>query len=146
MLLAKKKRFTEREITRKKYIASLESRTPDQIAEEEALYVEIKRLEQSERRFARERDELLRVLAGVESGLPSVAASSAADEETFSQLFGDGKGMKKRKGTGGVEESPISAGPGMIGLFTPATPTRKVQSAKSAAYGTFTCRYARNVH
>ena len=127
---------TEREVMRKKYIASLESRSADQIAEEEALYVEIKRLEQNERRFSRERDELLRVLAGVESGLPSVAAASAADEEAYIQLFSDGKGLKKRKAIGGVDlDSPVSAGPGLNSAVLPGTPTRKAQSAKSAAYG-----------
>jgi len=59
-------------MTRKKYVASLESRTTEQIAEEEALYIEIKRLEQNERRFKRERDELLRTLLGVDSGLPEI--------------------------------------------------------------------------
>ena len=123
-------------MTRKKYIASLENRTPEQISEEEALYVEIKRLESNERKFARERDELLRTLAGVESGLASVAIATTADEEAFSSLFGDGKGTKKKRGFD--LDSPVSAGPGMISLgAAPATPTRKVQSAKSAAQGLF---------
>ena len=52
--------FTERELTRKQYLRSLESRTPEQIAEEEALYLELKRLEQTERQFKKDRDDLLR--------------------------------------------------------------------------------------
>src|ERR1700759_1591015 len=63
---------SERELTRKNYLLSLENRTPEQIAEEEALFVEVKRMEQSERKFKKEREELLRTLAGIESGLPDI--------------------------------------------------------------------------
>ncbi|PPQ77717.1 hypothetical protein CVT25_011152 [Psilocybe cyanescens] len=62
----------EREMTRKKYIVSLENRTPDQIAEEEALYIEVKRLEHNERKFKKDRESLLRTLAGIDSGLPDI--------------------------------------------------------------------------
>ncbi|KAI0036777.1 hypothetical protein K488DRAFT_40369 [Vararia minispora EC-137] len=62
----------DREVTRKKYLDSLENRTPEETAEEEALYIELKRLEQTERRFKLEREELLRTLLGVESGLPGL--------------------------------------------------------------------------
>ncbi|TDL29904.1 hypothetical protein BD410DRAFT_817836 [Rickenella mellea] len=123
----------DREVTRKKYIASLENRTPDQIAEEEALYVEVKRLEQNERRFAKERDELLKTIAGVDSGLPGVAA----DDEVQIALFGDPK--KKKKGGNGMDiDSPISGPSGIISLG-PSTPTRRVQSAKSVAYDALHC-------
>lgn len=119
-------------MTRKKYIASLENRTPEQIAEEEALYIEIKRLEQNERRFAKEREELLRVIGGIESGLASVAA----EDDASAVMFSDPK--KRRRGTGLESESPASATPGVIAIGTPQTPsTRKAQSAKSAAYGTY---------
>lgn len=62
----------ERELTRKKYIVSLENRTPEQIAEEEALFIEVKRLEQNERRFKKDREELLRTIAGIDSGLGDI--------------------------------------------------------------------------
>ncbi|KAJ7507986.1 hypothetical protein B0H11DRAFT_1969582 [Mycena galericulata] len=84
----------DREVLRKKYVASLESRTPEQIAEEEALYMEIKRLEQNERRFKRERDDLLRTIAGIESGLPDIVE----DEAQLTGLLLDAKRSKK-KGT-----------------------------------------------
>ena len=117
-------------MTRKKYIASLENRTPEQIAEEEALYVEIKRLEQNERQFAKEREELLRVIGGIESGLASVAA----EDDASAIMFSDPK--KRRRGTGVEPESPASATPGVIAIGAPQTPAaRKVQTAKSAAYG-----------
>lgn len=42
------------------------------MAEEDILYLDLKRLEQTERKFARERDTLLRNLAGIESGLSGI--------------------------------------------------------------------------
>ncbi len=42
---------TEREVMRKKYLSSLESRAPKELAEEEARYIELKRIEQNEKRF-----------------------------------------------------------------------------------------------
>ena len=57
---------------RKRYLVNLESRTSEQLVEEEALYVEIRRLEQTERRFKKEREELFRTLAGMDSGLPEI--------------------------------------------------------------------------
>ncbi|KAJ7094600.1 hypothetical protein B0H15DRAFT_129797 [Mycena belliarum] len=84
----------DREVMRKKYVASLENRTPEQIAEEEALYIEIKRLEQNERRFKRERDDLLRTVAGIESGLPDIVE----DEQQLNGLLLDAKRSKKKGG------------------------------------------------
>ncbi|KAF7291056.1 Myb-like domain-containing protein [Mycena chlorophos] len=93
----------EREVMRKKYITSLENRTPEQIAEEEALYMEVKRLEQSERRFKRERDDLLRTVAGIESGLPDVIEDDA-------QLAGILSDPRKRK-RGNELDSPSTPAP-----------------------------------
>ncbi|KAJ7240312.1 hypothetical protein B0H12DRAFT_1024723 [Mycena haematopus] len=86
----------ERELTRKRYVASLENRTPEQIAEEEALYLEIKRLEQNERRFKRERDDLLRTIAGIESGLPDIVE----DEMPLTGVSSDPKRSSKKRGNG----------------------------------------------
>lgn len=135
---------TEREVTRKEYVASLESRTPEQLAEEEALYVELKRIEQSERRFKKERDELLRSLFGVESGLPDVnsdedglnATSSGggmAISVSGSGLSVDTKKMKKRNA--GEPETPMSATSASTSGIQLGQPQKKQQSAKSAAYG-----------
>ena len=46
---------TERELTRKQYLRSLESRTQEQIAEEEAIYFEFKRQRRSSQEVARRR-------------------------------------------------------------------------------------------
>jgi DNA methyltransferase 1-associated protein 1 len=55
-----------REAERKRAVERLFGRTPAQLAEEEALYVEIRRLEQNETRFAAEREDLLKLLGGWE--------------------------------------------------------------------------------
>lgn len=114
----------DRELTRKKYLASLDNRTPEQLVEEEALYIEIKRLEQNERRFKRERDELLRTLAGIDSGLPDVIE----DESLMNQII-DVK--KKKKGLSGMDiDSPPTP---VLPANLPAM--KRPQSAKSAIYG-----------
>jgi DNA methyltransferase 1-associated protein 1 len=43
--------------------------TSAEIAEEEALYVEVKRMEQNERRYRVDRDSLMRTIIGLDSGL-----------------------------------------------------------------------------
>ncbi|RDB22659.1 SWR1-complex protein 4 [Hypsizygus marmoreus] len=118
----------ERELTRKKYIVSLENRTPEQIAEEEALYIEIKRLEQNERRFKKERDELLRTIAGIDSGLPDVV-----EDEMVMNLTIDTK--KKKRGSMAMDiDSPS----------TPAMPSsapipKRPQTAKNTAFDVANC-------
>ncbi|KDN49912.1 hypothetical protein K437DRAFT_233722 [Tilletiaria anomala UBC 951] len=67
-----------REVERKKAIARLFARTPAQLAEEEALYVEARRIEQNEAKFAGQREELLRLLGGWESLQSATPASIAA--------------------------------------------------------------------
>jgi hypothetical protein len=119
----------EREKMRKNYIASLQERTSEEIAEEEALFIELKRLEQNERKFRKERDDLLRTLLGIDSGLPDIIA----EEDGPSALSADGI-KKKKKGSG-------------TDAFVPSTPSDKIQlgppitrrptSAKSAVYGEF---------
>ena len=121
----------DRETLRKRYVASLENRTPDQMKEEEALFVELKRLEQNERRFKRDRDELLRTLAGMESGLPDINA----DEEAFSANSPMEFKKSKKKGGNNTElDTPISASASTSTIALSAPPPKK-QSAKTAAYG-----------
>lgn len=124
-----------KEVTRKEYLLSLENRTATEIAEEEALFTELKRLEQNERRFKKERDELLRTLLGVESGLPDILI----EEEGLNggPAIESASTNKKTKKKGANEpETPTSAsmsGPNTTISLGPAVP--KKQSAKSAAYG-----------
>lgn len=112
----------ERELTRKKYLLSLENRTPEQIAEEEALYIEIKRLEQNERKFKKEREALLRTLAGMDSGLPDIVE----DDGASLGITPDGK--KKKKGAAIEIDSPATPSSSMATLV-------KRAPAKNAAYG-----------
>lgn len=56
--------FLARELERKSYLKSLLSRTPQQIAEEDFLYVESRRLEQNYHKIVEERRELLKILGG----------------------------------------------------------------------------------
>lgn len=122
--------LAERELTRKKYITSLENRTQEQVAEEEALYIEIKKLEQTERRFKKEREDLLRLLAGVDSGLQDIVED---DISSLGQLATD----PKRKKRGALEaESPAT--PSVPSINTPLL--KRPQPTKNAAFG-IACRW-----
>lgn len=67
-----------REVERKRMLARLFQRTPAQLAEEEALYVEARRIEQNEAKFAADREDLLKLLGGWER-VPDVTRGSIAD-------------------------------------------------------------------
>jgi len=60
---------TGRETKRKQYASELFHLTTAEIVEEEALYVEIKRMEQNEMRYRADRDDLMRTIMGLDSGL-----------------------------------------------------------------------------
>lgn len=127
----------DREVTRKKYIASLETRTPQQKAEEDALYIELKRLEQGERRFKRDREELLRTVLGIESGLLDLPI----EEDGLNSATVDTR--KKKKGVTSATAEPetpassTSNAPNVISLGQPQT--KKSQSASSARYDATHC-------
>lgn len=112
-----------REVERKKLLQRLFTRTPAQLAEEEALYVEARRLEQNEAKFAADREDLLKLLGGWERvpavsgsliaeagagvgqgtssvpGAPGSLAAGGGDEGGASSAASDGKrgGMKRRR-------------------------------------------------
>lgn len=94
------------EVERKRAVEKLFSRTPEQLAEEEALYVEARRLEQNEAKFARERDDLLRLLGGWEA-LPNcssrnIAATGAGLMWTPGSADADSDTKKRRKTDAGA--------------------------------------------
>lgn len=95
---------------RKEYLRGLFNRTPNQIAEEEALYVEVKRLEANESRWKKDRDELLRTLAGIESGLPNLNANWDV-QNGVPQMFSDRdrKNLNKRR-DGGIDTTFLGLG------------------------------------
>ena len=121
--------FTDKETLRKQYVASLENRTPEQIAEEDALYLELEKLKENERRFKKERDELLRTLCGIESGLPDIPV----DDEGLAGTALDTK--KKKKGVAGSVEPQTPVTPSASNVIALPQAQPKKSSAKSAAYG-----------
>ncbi|BGP04839.1 SWR1-complex protein 4 [Rhodotorula toruloides] len=88
-----------RELERKAYVASLLSRTPAEIAEEDFLYVESRRIEQNYHKIAAERAELLHLLGGRDG----IGASGSGAQG----LAGLGQG-----GMGGKEAERRRKGPG----------------------------------
>ncbi|PKI84997.1 swr complex subunit [Malassezia vespertilionis] len=99
----------QQETDRKRAVEKLFLRTPDQFAEEEALYVEARRLEQNEAKFAKERNDLLRLLGGWES-LPNAnmntVAAVGAGLTAFPPSDTEADGGKKRRK---LDSAPPSA-------------------------------------
>ena len=119
--------YTERELTRKQYLRSLENRTPEQIAEEEALYLELKRLEQTERQFKKDRDDLLRTLLGIESGLTDIQLSDDSNLHGLNAMP-EIKKSKKRIGSSMEIDSPSTPSSSMM-------QQRRIPIVKNAAFG-----------
>ncbi|BGP52924.1 hypothetical protein JCM8202_004005 [Rhodotorula sphaerocarpa] len=116
-----------RELERKAYLRSLLFRTPAQIAEEDFLYIESRRIEQNYHKIASERAELLHLLGGREGlGIAgsSVQLGVGGGAKGLSQGAKDAD--KKRKGPGwemvaGVNALPEGwAGEGSKRKNTPA--------------------------
>ncbi|MBW0493378.1 hypothetical protein O181_033093 [Austropuccinia psidii MF-1] len=123
----------QREIERKSHLQSLLNRTPAQLAEEEFLYVETRRLEQNLLKRARNRDELMKLIGGAQyqmfndlklwpptepqpprsinlistSRAPSTAAPIGSSSSHSTNLTQPGKRNPSR-GNGQVEESGIT--------------------------------------
>jgi DNA methyltransferase 1-associated protein 1 len=131
-----------REVERKRHVARLFSRTPQQLAEEEALYIEARRLEQNESKFATEREELLRLLGGWER-VPNVRSESVAaagsgvgvTQEVNDEAMEAARRNKKRKtgaeGSIAPEENGIAAGASRSSAPSqPAAPLSAKQKAE----------------
>ncbi|UZJ56179.1 hypothetical protein CBS101457_005499 [Exobasidium rhododendri] len=130
-----------REVERKRHVARLFSRTPQQLAEEEALYVEARRLEQNESKFATEREELLRLLGGWER-VPNVRSESVAaagsgvgvTQEINEEATEAAKRSKKRKmGTEG-SIAPEDQNPTMIRAHAPPLSSKQKAELKNAQF------------
>ncbi|KIM25902.1 hypothetical protein M408DRAFT_330900 [Serendipita vermifera MAFF 305830] len=93
------------EKARREHVANLWARTPAQVAEETHLYTELLRLSQTATEFTGQRHHLLRLLAGIESGLPDIRTR----DDRLAPLNADPqiRGMK-----GGQWGALNSAGPG----------------------------------
>lgn len=127
-----------REVERKRHVARLFSRTPQQLAEEEALYVEARRLEQNESKFATEREELLRLLGGWER-VPNIRSESVAaagsgvgvTQEAAEEALEAARRNKKRKaGTEGSTAPEDNAAPSNRVASASATPLSAKQKAE----------------
>ena len=76
--------------------------TTAEIAEEEALYVEVKRMEQNERRYRVDRDALMRTVVGLDSGLISIEPTLdesvwGVDRVCYRPFPADNQNKKRRR-------------------------------------------------
>ncbi|GAA5994970.1 Swc4p [Rhodotorula paludigena] len=123
-----------RELERKAYLRSLLDRTPAQVAEEDFLYLESRRIEQNYNRIASERADLLHLLGGREG--VGVASSGVQ--------LGVGGGAKGAVGSSKDMQNRRKSGPGWDYVGSPnALPEgwagegskRKATAAEDAALG-----------
>ncbi len=93
------------------------------------MYLELEKLKENERRFKKDRDELLRTLCGIESGLPDIHV----DEDGLAGAAFETK--RKKKGVVGSVEPQTPVTPSANTVISLPQPQPKKTSAKSAAYG-----------
>nr|XP_031859512.1 uncharacterized protein CI109_004974 [Kwoniella shandongensis]KAA5526584.1 hypothetical protein CI109_004974 [Kwoniella shandongensis] len=110
-----------RETKRKQYASELFHLTAAEIAEEEALYIEIKRMEQNERRYRADRDDLMRMVMGLDSGLVDI------DQSNIETVIGVDKNKKRKR----PEEEAL--------VPSPVAPSKKQRD--SAAFDIARCIY-----
>ncbi|SCV68814.1 BQ2448_935 [Microbotryum intermedium] len=124
-----------REVERKAYLRSLLSRTPKQIAEEDFLYIETRRIEQQYNKMATERAELLKILGGREGigaapGVPlGVGGGAKGAATTHAQKVEENK---KKKGQTGWELEGLNGG-GLPEGWAGEGSVRKATPAQDAA-------------
>ncbi|KDE08276.1 hypothetical protein MVLG_01540 [Microbotryum lychnidis-dioicae p1A1 Lamole] len=124
-----------REVERKAYLRSLLSRTPKQIAEEDFLYIETRRIEQQYNKMATERAELLKILGGREGigaapGVPlGVGGGAKGAATTQAQKVEE---SKKKKGQTGWELEGLNGG-GLPEGWAGEGSVRKATPAQDAA-------------
>ncbi|GAA5980218.1 hypothetical protein JCM11641_005510 [Rhodosporidiobolus odoratus] len=120
-----------RELERKSYLRSLLERTPAQIAEEEFLYVESRRIEQNYHKIAAERAELLHILGGRDGvDVPQNGTMQLGVGGVKVGVPGMGLPDKKRKGPGWEVGGP---GIGLPEGWAGEGSKRKATAAEDAA-------------
>jgi hypothetical protein len=145
----------EQEKTRREHIAALWARTPAQIAEETHLYTELLRLSQTATEFTAQRHHLLRLLAGIESGLPDIRTREdrlaplnqdpqirgvkGAQWGVLNSAGPGGSARKRRAGAAGGQsmdwaDSPIH-GNNIISLGSASAQRQLLPPAQQAEYG-----------
>lgn len=147
-----------REVERKRLVNKLFTRTPAQLAEEEALYVEARRLEQNEARFASERENLMKLLGGheriPECELGSIAEAGAgvgmgsigtlpgtpgAALEEQAALQGDKRKRKRATGEGGDEAAVATASTSKDASAPPTLTSKQKAELKQAHHDELHC-------
>ena len=102
-----------RETERKNYLKSLLSRTASQVAEEDFLYIESRRLEQTYLRTSSEREAILKILGGREGigATGGVLVGVGGGEKGRIGTMVGGSGEKRKRGSvGWAEEGRDGAG------------------------------------
>ncbi len=121
-----------REVERKRGVARLFARTPAQLAEEEALYVEARRVEQNEAKFAGEREELLRLLGGwesLQSATPAtIAAAGAGLGLVLPGSAAEAEELKRKRRKAEAESAAAAAAAAATGGTTPGGSTTSTTS------------------
>lgn len=109
----------ENEVKRKQHLERLLSRSPAEIAEEEALVLESRKLETAAEMMLQERAEILRLLDAPQSStkITQYQTSQGLAQLTNTLLMSD-KG-KKRRDTPGSSNTPISGSPPPEGPASP---------------------------
>ncbi|KAK9483054.1 hypothetical protein V1527DRAFT_474338 [Lipomyces starkeyi] len=113
----------DKEIMRKQYLERLLSRSPAEIAEEERLILEYRRLQESSKKLVQDREELLRLLES-----PQTANSFAQYQspQGLSQLAGNILASDKNRRRKGVPEPAAQGGP--VARAVPGTPNSGVHA------------------
>ncbi|KAF9429677.1 swr complex subunit [Podila epigama] len=116
-----------RESERKKNLEILNLRTQEQIEEEEALYMEAKRIEQNEKKITKERENLLRLLSTRDIYGPGGPASAGLASAGSLSAGGGGPG------TGIIIPSNSITIPASTSTNGPASPLTKNTAKETAA-------------
>ncbi|KAF9938715.1 swr complex subunit [Mortierella alpina] len=121
-LLASMAYDKNREIERKKNLEILNTRTPEQIEEEEALYLEARRIDQNEKKITRERENLLRLLNTRDIYGPGGPASAGLAGQVAG---GPGTGIIIPSNSITIPSSSSSSGPSGANANGPMSPIGK---------------------
>ncbi|GJJ78946.1 DNA methyltransferase 1-associated protein 1 [Entomortierella parvispora] len=120
-----------REVERKKNLEILNTRTPEQIEEEEALYLEARRIDQNEKKISRERENLLRLLNTRDIYGPGGPASAGLTPGGSLAAGGPGSGII-------IPSNSItipSSGPANNGANGPISPSSSKPALSNSASG-----------
>ncbi|KAG0050673.1 hypothetical protein BGZ83_004539 [Gryganskiella cystojenkinii] len=125
-----------REVERKKNLEILNTRTPEQIEEEEALYLEARRIDQNEKKISRERENLLRLLNTRDIYGPGGPASAGLTPGGSLSSGGPGSGIIIPSNNSITIPSSSPASNGANGPLSPSANKHAAAAAAAAASAT----------